>query len=127
MIRQANYWYHIKNFVIKNEVIINIWNFVNDWFIKALNDKKCEPFKILQQFHFFYKFNILSEWYTIDIFYINDLTRAADSKWLPFTEQRNPPLKSAVINDENQAEWVLNEILNSQYSESDCCFQYKIY
>ena len=91
-----------------------------------MNDKKCEPFRILQQFHFFYKFDVPSKWYIIDIFHASNLIKAADSKWPPLTEQRNPLLKLAVINNKNQTEWVLNEILNLWYSESDCCFQYKI-
>ena len=92
-----------------------------------MNDKKHESFRILQQFHFFYKFNIFSKWYTTDIFYISNFTKIADSKQLPFTEQRNPLLKPAVINDKNQAEWALEEILNSQYSESNHYLQYKIH
>ena len=108
--------------MIENEVMINIWNFVSDQFTKVLNDKKCEPFRILKQFHFFYKFDIFSEWYITDIFHINDFTKVADSKWSSLTGQRNPLLEPAVINDENQTEWVFNEILNLWYSESGCCF-----
>ena len=36
-------------------------------------------------------------------------------------------LEPAVINDENQAEWTLDEILNSQYLESSCHLQYKVH
>ena len=121
IIRQTNHWHHIKNFVIENEVIINIWNLISDQPTKTLNDKKHEPFRILQQFHFFYKFNILFKWYATDIFHTNNLTKTADSKQSPLTEQRNPLPELAVINNKNQTEWVLNEILNSQYLESDCC------
>ena len=112
--------------MIENEIIINIWNFVSDWPTRALDDKRHEPFRILQQFHFFYKLDILSEWYATDIFHASNLIRAADSKWLPLTEQRNPLPEPAVINDENQTEWTLDEILNSWYSELDYYFQYKI-
>ena len=94
--------------------------------MRTLNNKKCESFKILQQFHFFYKFNVFSEWYITDIFYISNFIKTIDLKWLPFTEQRNPLLKLTVINNENQAEWVLEEILNLWYSELNCCFQYKV-
>ena len=30
MIKQANYWHHIKNFAVENEVMINTQNFVSD-------------------------------------------------------------------------------------------------
>ena len=120
IIKQANCWYHVKNFAVKNEVIINIWNLVSDQSIRTLNDKKCEFFKILQQFHSFYKFNIFSEWYIIDIFYVNDFIRVTDSKQSLFTEQRNPSPEPAVINNKNQTEWAFKEILNLWYSESSC-------
>ena len=126
MIRQANCWCCVEDFVIEDEVMINTWNLVSDWFTRALDDKRCGPFRILQQFHFFYKFNVPPEWYAMNIFHASNLTRAADSKWLPLTEQRNPPPELAVINDKNQAEWVLDEILNSQYSKPGCCLQYKV-
>ena len=113
IIRQANCQHYIKNFVIEDEVIINIQNFVSNQSTKTLNNKKHEPFRILQQFHFFYKLNISSEWYITDTFHINNLIRVADSKQSPLTEQRNPPPELAVINDKNQAEWALDEILNS--------------
>ena len=61
MIRQANHWCCLKNFVIKNEIMINIQNLVSNQLTKTLNNKKYESFRILQQFHFFYKFNISSE------------------------------------------------------------------
>ena len=127
MVKQANCWCCLKNFAVDDEVMIIIWNLVSDWPIRALNDKKCEPFRILQQFHSFYKLNVSSEWYTTDIFYASDFTRTADSKWPSLTGQRNPLLEPAVINDKNQTEWALEKILNSWYSESNCCFQYKIY
>ena len=117
MVRQMNCWHCLENFAVGDEVIINIWNFVSNWPTRALNDKKCELFRILQQFHFFYKFNVPPEWYATDIFYASDLIRATDPKWPPLTEQRNPLPESAVINDENQTEWTLEEILNLQYSE----------
>ena len=101
IIRQANCQHYRKNFVIENEIMINIWNFINDWFTKALNDKKCEPFRILKQFHFSYKFNVFSEWYITDIFYVNNLIKAVDSKQSSLTEQRNPLPESAVINNKN--------------------------
>ena len=91
-----------------------------------MNDKRCKFFKILQQFHFFYKFDILSKWYTTDIFYISNFIRAADSKQSLFIEQKNPLPESAVINNKNQTEWALEEILNSQYSGPSCCLQYKV-
>ena len=113
--------------MIEDEVIINTQNLVSDWSIRALNNKRCEPFRILQQFHFFYKLNISSEWYTTDTFHVSNFTRAIDSKQLPFTEQRNPSSEPAVINDKNQAEWVLEEILNSQYLEPNHHLQYKVH
>ena len=126
IIKQANCWCCVENFVIKNEVMINIWNFISNWLMRALNDKRCEPFRILQQFHFFYKLNVSSEWYITDIFHINDFMRVTDSRWSPLTEQRNPLPEPAVINDENQTEWMLEEILNLWYSELSCCLQYKV-
>ena len=30
MIKQTNYWCHLKNFAVENEVMINIWNFVSN-------------------------------------------------------------------------------------------------
>ena len=86
MIQQANCQCHIKDFAVGNEVMINIWNLVSDWSMRALNNKRCKPFRILQQFHFFYKLNVLSKWYTTDIFHISDFTRVTDLKWLPLTE-----------------------------------------
>ena len=80
MIRQMNCQHHLKNFAVKNEVIINIQNLVSNQSTRALNDKKYELFRILQQFHFFYKLNILSEWYITDIFHASNLTRAIDPK-----------------------------------------------
>ena len=80
MIKQANYQCHIKDFTVKNEIIINIWNLVSDWPTRALNDKKHKSFRILQQSHFFYKFNVFFEWYIIDIFYVSDFTRVTSSK-----------------------------------------------
>ena len=127
MVRQANYWYHLEDFAVGDEVIINIWNFVSDWSTRALNDKKHKSFRILQQFHFFYKLDVFSEWYATDIFHVSNLIRVTDPKQLPFTEQRNPLLKLAVINNKNQAEWVLEEILNLQYSGSNCHLQYKVH
>ena len=127
MIRQANHWHHIKNFAVENEVIVNTQNLVSDQSTRALNNKRCEPFRILQQFHFFYKLNIPSEWYAIDTFHASNLTRAADPKQSPLTEQRNPPPEPAVINDKNQAEWALEKILNSQYSGPSHHLQYKIH
>lgn len=122
-----NCWCHIKNFAVKNKVIINTQNLVSNWSTRALNDKKCESFRILQQFHFFYKLDVSSEWYATDIFHASNLTRATDSKWPPLTEQRNSLTEPAVINDENQTEWALDEILNLWYSEPDCHLQYKIH
>ena len=127
MVRQANCQHCVEDFVVEDEVMINIWNFVSDQPTKALDDKKCGPFRILQQFHFFYKLDIPPKWYIMDTFHASDLTRAADPKWPPFTGQRNPLPELAVINNKNQAEWVLDEILNSQYSGPGCCFQYKIH
>ena len=94
----------MKNFAIEDKVIINTQNLVSNQSSKTLNDKKHELFRILQQFHFFYKLNIPSEWYVIDIFHVSDFTKAADSKQSPLTEQRNPLPEPAVINDKNQAE-----------------------
>ena len=127
MIRQTNCWCCRENFMIKDEIMVNTQNFVNDWFTRALNDKKHESFRILKQFHFFYKLDVPSEWYVMDIFHASDLIRAADPGWLSLTEQRNPLLELAVINSKNQAEWVLDEILNSQYLRPNHCFQYKIH
>ena len=127
IIKQANHQCHIKDFALKNEIIINTQNFISNQFTKTLNDKRYKLFRILQQFHFFYKLNVSSEWYTIDIFYANDLTKATDPKQPPLTEQRNPLPEPAVINNENQTEWVLEEILNSQYSEPNHHLQYKIH
>ena len=127
MIRQVNCWHHLKNLAVGNEVIVNIWNFVSDWSTKALDDKRCESFRILQQFHFFYKFDVFSEWYITDIFHASDFIRATDSKQLPLTEQRNHLPEPAVINDENQAEWVLEEILNLWYSGPGHHLQYKVH
>ena len=78
--------------------------FFSDQPTRILNDKKHKSFRILQQFHFFYKLNILSKWYATDIFYVSNLTRATDSKQSPFTEQRNPSPAPAVINNKNQTE-----------------------
>ena len=47
IIKQANHWYCVENFVIEDEVMINIWNLVSDQLIRALNDRRCESFKIL--------------------------------------------------------------------------------
>ena len=127
MIKQVNCWCCIKDFVIEDEVMVNIWNLVSNWSIKALNNKRCEPFRILQQFHFFYKLNMLSKWYTTDIFHINNFTRVINSKQLPLTEQRNFLSELTVINNENQIEWVLEKILNLWYLKSSCYLQYKIY
>ena len=113
MVKQANCWCYVEDFVVENEVMVNTQNFVSNQLMRALNDKKCEPFRILQQFHFFYKLDIPSKWYTTDIFHVSNFMRATDSRQLPFTEQRNPLLKLIVINDKNQTEWVLEEILNS--------------
>ena len=70
----------MKNFIIKNKVMINTQNLISDWSTRALNDKRHEPFRILQQFHFSYKLDVLSEWYATDIFHVSDLIRAADPK-----------------------------------------------
>ena len=113
--------------MIEDEIMINIWNLISNQFTKVLNDKKCKFFRILQQFHFFYKFDIPSKWYAMNIFHTSNLTRAANSKQPPLTGQRNPPPEPAVINDKNQTEWVLDEILNSWYSEPGCHLQYKIH
>ena len=86
MIRQANCWHCRKNFVVEDEIMINTQNLVSNQSIKALNDKRCESFRILKQFHFFYKLDIPSEWYTTDIFHASNLTRTADSKQPPLTE-----------------------------------------
>ena len=48
MIKQANYWCCIKDFVIENEIMINTQNLVSDWPMRALNDRRCGPFRILQ-------------------------------------------------------------------------------
>ena len=86
IIRQVNHQHHIKNFAIENEIIVNTQNLVSDQLIKALNDKRHKSFRILQQFYSFYKFDIFSEWYITDIFYVSNLTKAADSKQSPLTE-----------------------------------------
>ena len=112
IIKQANYWHHIKNFMIEDEIMINIWNLVSNQSTRTLNDKKCELFKILQQFHFFYNLDISSEWYAIDIFYASDFTKTTDLKQSSLTGQRNPSPEPAVINDKNQTEWALKKILN---------------
>ena len=106
----------MKDFAVEDEVMINTQNLVSNQPTKALNDKRYKPFRILQQFHFFYKFNIPSEWYATDIFHVSNLIKAANPKQPPLTEQRNPLPEPAVINDENQVEWALEKILNSQYS-----------
>ena len=107
--------------------MINTQNLISNQSIKALNDKRCESFRILQQFHFFYKLDIPSEWYITDTFHISNLIKTVNLKQLPLTEQRNSLPEPAVINDKNQAKWVLEKILNSQYSESNHCLQYKIH
>ena len=127
MIKQANHWCCIKDFIIENKVMINIQNFISNQSIKILNDKRYKSFRILQQFHFFYKLDIPSEWYIIDIFYISNFIKITDSKWLLLIEQRNPLPELAVINNKNQTEWMLEKILNSQYSGSNCHLQYKIH
>ena len=86
MIKQANHWHHIKNFVIENEVMINIWNLVSNQSTRTLDDKKCGTFRILQWFHSFYKFNVSSKWYTTDTFHTSNFTRVINSRWLSFTE-----------------------------------------
>ena len=63
----------------------------------------------------------------MNTFHASNFTRAADPKQPPLTKQKNPLPEPAVINDENQAEWALNEILNSQYSELNHHLQYKIH
>ena len=127
IIKQINHQHHLKDFAVENEIIINIQNFVRNQFIKILNNKKYKSFRILQQFHFFYKFNIFPKWYTTDIFHVSDFIRVINSKQLSLIKQRNPLLKPAVINDKNQTEWALKKILNSQYSEPDCHFQFKVH
>ena len=99
--------------MIENKVIVNTQNLVSNQFTKILNDKRCELFRILQQFHFFYKLDISSEWYVTDIFHANNFTRATNPKQSPLTGQRNPSPEPAVISNKNQAEWALKEILNS--------------
>ena len=121
MIKQINHWYCVKDFVVQDEVMVNTQNLVSNQSTKALNDKKHRPFRILQQFHFFYKLDVSSEWYATDTFHTSDLMRATDSRQPPLTGQRNPLPELAVINDENQTEWALEEILNLQYSEPSCC------
>ena len=127
MIKQANCQHHIKNFAVGNKVIINTQNLVSNQSMRTLDDKRCEPFRILQQFHFFYKLDVPPEWYTIDIFHVSNFTRATNSRQPPLTGQRNPLPEPAVINNKNQTKWTLEEILNSQYSESNCYLQYKIH
>ena len=61
IIKQANCWYHMKNFIIENEVMINTQNLVSNQSTRTLNNKRYESFRILQQFHFFYKLNVPSE------------------------------------------------------------------
>ena len=80
MIKQANCQCHMKNFAVGDEVMINIQNLVSDQLTKALNNKRCESFRILQQFHFFYKLDILSKWYATDIFHVSNLTKATDPR-----------------------------------------------
>ena len=80
MVRQVNCQHCMKNFVIENEVMINTQNLVSDQSTRTLNDKRCELFRILQQFHFFYKFDIPFKWYVIDIFHVSDFIRVVNSK-----------------------------------------------
>ena len=127
MVRQMNHQHHLENFAVEDKIMINIWNLVSDQPTRALNDKRCGPFRILQQFHSFYKLNVPPEWYATDTFHASNLTKATDPKQPPLTGQRNPPPEPAVINDKNQAEWVLEKILNLQYSGPDCCLQYKVH
>ena len=61
IIRQANHQHCVKDFVIEDEVMINIQNLVSNQSTRALNDKRCESFRILQQFHSSYKLDIPSE------------------------------------------------------------------
>ena len=117
----------MKNFAVGDEIMVNTQNLVSNQPTRALDDRRCGPFRILQQFHSFYKLNIPSEWYATDTFHASNLTRATDPRQPPLTGQRNPPPELAVINNENQAEWTLEEILNLQYSGSSCCLQYKIH
>ena len=127
IIKQVNCWCCLENFTVENEIIINTQNLISDWSTKTLDDKRYKLFRILQQFHFFYKLDISFEWYTTNIFHVSNLTRATKPKQPPLTEQRNPLLKPAVINNKNQTEWVLEKILNSWYLRSDCHLQYKIH
>ena len=127
MIKQANCQCCVKDFMVGDKVILNTWNLVSNQSMRVLNDKRCEPFRILQQFYFFYKLNILSEWYATDTFHTNDFIKATNLKWLLLTEQRNPLPEPAVINDKNQTEWVLEKILNLWYSGLGHHLQYKIH
>jgi len=99
MMNQANKHRKKINYKIESKMFLNERNIVTARFFKKLNDKMLDSFKVKDSVDFFYKLKLSDIMRIHDVFHLKLLRSAVDDS-LP--DQKNEPLKSIVINDEDE-------------------------
>ncbi len=109
MMNQANKHRKKVNYKIESKMFLNEWNIVTARSFKKLNDKMLDSFQIIESVDSFYKLKLSETMHIHDVFH-SELSHSVVDDSL--SDQKNESSKSIMINDED--EWEINDILNSQ-------------
>ncbi len=110
MMNQANKHRKKINYKIESRMFLNEWNIITAKFFKKLNDKMLNSFQIINLIDSFYKLKLLKTMHIHDVFHLELLHFVVNDSLF---DQKNEFSRSIVINDED--EWKINDILNSQW------------
>ncbi len=109
MMNQINKHRKKINYKIKSKMFLNEQNIVTARSFKKLNDKMLNSFQITESVDSFYKLKLSETMRIHNVFHSELLHSVVDDSLF---DQKNESSKSIVINNEN--EWEIDDILNSQ-------------
>ncbi len=120
MMNQANKHRKKINYKIESRMFLNERNIITAKLFKKLNDKMLDSFQIINLIDSFYKLKLLKTMHIHDVFHSELLHFVVNDS---LSDQKNEFLRSIVINDED--EWKINDILNSQWYRKWLQYQVK--
>jgi len=108
------------NYKIKSKMFLNEQNIVTARLFKKLNNKMLNSFQIIDFIDSFYKLKLLETMHIYDVFHSKLLCLVINDF---LSNQNNESSRSIVINDED--EWEIDDILNSQWYQRWLQYQVK--
>jgi len=109
MMNQINKHRKKINYKIESKMFLNERNIITARSFKKLNDKMLNSFQIIDSVDSFYKLKLSKTMHIHDVFY-SELLHSVINDFL--SDQKNESSRSIMINNED--EWEINDILNSQ-------------